>query len=387
MKTGKAGVFGAAAVLALAILSLGGCGGAGTKAAPAWVKEGGPVQFEAIPEADYPYLSDWLARKAKPADDYFIGLYKRHDVIIFGEGHNVREHKEFIINLIPRLYREAGVRCIGWEFSNPTANAELEKLVTAPEYNADALLNFARSQVAHEWNSKEHWDLIEAVRKLNASLPPDGEKMRFVGIDMPIDWPDVYIKIKTLAKDSPEMKALNEIEQKRDVEMAENAEREILAKRIKGLLFVGRGHDETHFGRPPDKPARRPIMGKVLYDKYGDRVFQVSPDWGGFPAVTKAINSARPLPIGFDLSASPFASILTQEMGPVPVKMENLARGYVYFGPAERLHRNTAIVGFVSEEMFAKYKNYYEIDLGRPFSSAREVDEYLQENRWPQPGR
>ena len=71
----------------------------------------------------------------------------------------------------------------------------------------------------------------------------------------------------------------------------------------------------------------------------------------------------------------------------MPVKMENLARGYVYFGPAERLHRNTAIVGFVSEEMFAKYKNYYEIDLGRPFSSAREVDEFLQENRWPQPGR
>lgn len=46
MKTGKAGVFGAAVVLALAMLSLDGCGGAGTKAAPAWVKEGRPVQFD-----------------------------------------------------------------------------------------------------------------------------------------------------------------------------------------------------------------------------------------------------------------------------------------------------------------------------------------------------
>ena len=31
----------------------------------------------------------------------------------------VREHKEFLLKLIPRLYHEAGVRCIGWEFLPP----------------------------------------------------------------------------------------------------------------------------------------------------------------------------------------------------------------------------------------------------------------------------
>jgi hypothetical protein len=64
-----------------------------------------------------------------------------------------------------------------------------------------------------------------------------------------------------------------------------------------------------------------------------------------------------------------------------------MARGYVYFGPAERLHANTPIVGFVTDEMFTKYKNYYEIDIGRKFASAKEVDEWMQQNRWPQPGR
>ncbi len=43
--------------------------------------------------------------------------------------------------------------------------------------------------------------------------------------------------------------------------------------------------------------------------------------------------------------------------------------------------------GFVTEEMFAKQKNDHEIDLERPFSSAQEVDKFLEENRWPQPGR
>ncbi len=374
-------------VLLLIALLLGAGCKAAEKAAPAWVKEGRPISFEDIPQENFAYLGGWLARNAQPAGDYVIGLYKRHDLLIFGEGHNVREHKEFIIDLVPRLYREAGVRCIGWEFSNPTANEELERLTTAPEYDAQALLDFARSQIAHEWNSREHWDLVEAVRKFNAGLPAGSPKMRFVGIDKVIDWVDTYIKIKTVERDSPEGKALYEIQMKRDLEMAENVEREILAKGIKGLAFVGRGHDESHFGTPPDKPYNRPIMGKVLYEKHGDRVLQVALDWGGFPAVTKAIDPGRTLPVGFDMFSSPFASILVRGMGPDPVKMEKLARGYVYFGPAERLRRNTAIVGFVTAEMFAKYGRYCEIDLGRPFSSAREVDEYLQENRWPPPGR
>lgn len=102
------------------------------------------------------------------------------------------------------------------------------------------------------------------------------------------------------------MQALyTDVELKRDVEMAENAERETLAKGLKGLLFVGRGHDETHFGLPPEKPYRRPIMAQVLHAKYGDRVFQVSADWGKFVPMNKAMESQYREPIGFDMYASP----------------------------------------------------------------------------------
>ena len=223
--------------------------GGNTQTTPAWLKESQPIKPEDIPDGDYAYLRDWIDRNAKRSGDYFISLFKRHDVVIFGEAHNVREHKLFIINLIPRLYREAGVRCIGWEFSNPENNAELERLTTSPKADPEALLNYARGFGSHVWDSKEHWDLIEEVRKLNASLPAGSPRMRFVGIDKPIDWVDVYTKLKTKPKDSPEMQALyTDVELKRDVEMAENAERETLAKGLKGLLFVGRGHDETHFG-------------------------------------------------------------------------------------------------------------------------------------------
>jgi hypothetical protein len=35
--------------------------------------------------------------------------------------------------------------------------------------------------------------------------------------------------------------------------------------------------------------------------------------------------------------------------------------------------------------MFERYQTYYEIDFERSFSSAAEVDEFLQSHRWPTP--
>jgi len=351
-------------------------------AAPAWVRDAQRMKPENVPAGDYPYLAQWIANNAKPPEDYFLGLYKRHDVIIFGEGHNVREHKEFIIHLLPRLYHQAGVRCIGWEFTNPSTDAQLERLVTAPQSDPQALLDFARTQVAANWNSKEHWDLIEAVRKLNASLPEGKPRMRMVGIDITVDWTDLYIKIKTVKRDTPEGAELQKTYLARDVIMAENAARETLEKGVKALLFVGRGHDETHVGVPPDPPYNRPIMGGLLHNKYGERVFQVAPDGGEFTVLQRAMEAHNHKPAGFDLFRSPFATILSSEMGSVERPLANLARGYIYFGKCQQLHGNTPIKGFVTEEMYRQHRRYYEIDYGVKFDTAKEFDEYLQGRRW-----
>lgn len=347
--------------------------------APAWTRPGATITPEAIPEADYAYLTDWAAAHAQPADTYFLSLFKRHDVVMVGEAHNLREHKDVIIALLPRLYREAEVRCIGWEFTTPASNAELERLVTATSFDYAAQLDFARRQGSHAWYYKEHWDIIEAVRALNAYLPDGAPKMRLVGLDKDIDWIDVYTKQKTVARDSPEMKALIDLELVRDVEMAQNAERETLAKGVKALLFVGSGHAETHIGLPPDPPYRRPIMGQILFKKYGNRVHHVCLDSGLIAPLNRGLRN-RPYPVvGFDMPESPFANILFQEMGPVPTRISAFARGFIYFGPRESLHRNTFIEGFVTDEMFAKYRRYYEIDFGRTFGSAAEVNAYFRQ--------
>jgi hypothetical protein len=61
-----------------------------------------------------------------------------------------------------------------------------------------------------------------------------------------------------------------------------------------------------------------------------------------------------------------------------------LASGYVYIGPRTSFHRNTAIKGFVTETMFRKHRKYYDVCYGQ-FNSAAEVDEHLQQHRWPKP--
>ena len=113
----------------------------------------------------------WLRSNAGSAADYLISLYKTHQVVIFGEAHNVREHKTFLASLLERLCSEAEVRCLAWEFSCSEDNERLERLVTAEKFDDTALLAFARDQYL-EWNSADHWDLIRMVWRVNQARPP-----------------------------------------------------------------------------------------------------------------------------------------------------------------------------------------------------------------------
>jgi len=354
---------------------------------PEWVAAGKPIRQSDIPETDYAYLAKWLDENAKPAEDYFVDLFNRHQVVIFGESHNIKEHKDFIIELIPRLYREARVRCIGWEFSRHTDNAELERLVTSPEFDRKAALEFARDQNAHAWNSKEHWDIIEAVWRLNNGLEAGRDKMRLIGLDANIDMAKFFTVSKTMPPDSPESQEEAAKVRVRDRVMAEQVEKEIVEKGEKGLVFVGRCHDFTHYAFPSNVDLRSGIMGHLLHQKYGDRIFQVWPHVSALRVMEDVMELRGHKTIGFDLYSSPFAEALCPAdfTGAPDVPFSRIARGFVYLGPRDDLHRNTTIEGFVTDEMFKKYKRYYEVDFERTFKDAEDVDKFLQEHLWPDP--
>ncbi|MFC1604079.1 hypothetical protein ACFL5F_03535 [Planctomycetota bacterium] len=357
---------------------------------PDWLGSDEPIRGNQVSQKDYPYLARWVDRHAKPAQKYIIQLFETRQIVIFGEEHNVKEHKDFVIDLIPRLYHEAGVRCIGWEFSWYSQNKQLEELINAPTYDDNAVLQFARER-SPDWNSTEHWEIIKAVWKLNQSLKPGSEKMRLIGLPDYVDIPKSYVLLKTKSANSPEFQEMIKEHINHDKGMAQHVEEEILQKEQKGFLFFGMGHDWTQYQYPPEATfgISYKSMGNYLKEKYGDKIFQIRAQASSDPHVIAQVMKRRDhISIGFNMQASPFANILVPVYKGAPdVPWSKLAEGYLYLGPRVKFHRNTPIKGFVNEKMFHKYKQYYEVDYGRSFNNAEEVDEYLQQNRWPRANR
>jgi hypothetical protein len=332
----------------------------------------------------------WLDNHCQPAQEYVIRLFDKHQIVILGEEHNVKEHKDFVIDLIPKLYYEAGVRCIGWEFSWYSQNQQLEEIINAPTFDEQAVLQFARER-SPDWNSKEHWDIIKAVWTLNKSLSPNSERMRLIGLQDYVDIPRSYVLLGTKSTDSPEFQNMLKEHCDHDRKTAQHAAEEILQKGQKGFLFFGMCHDWTDYRYPPEatfgidyKP-----MGYCLKEKYGDKIFQIRAQASSDPSIIHRMMKSRSHAlVGFTMHESPFANILAPVgKGAPDVPWSKLAGGYVYFGPRSSLHKNTTIKGYVTEAMLRKYGQYYEVcfNNGRRFNSADEVDEYLQKHRWPKP--
>jgi hypothetical protein len=357
---------------------------------PDWLSSDKPVSSDQVAAKDYPYLTWWVDEHAESAQDFVVRLFDKHQIVIFGEEHNVKEHKDFVINLIPRLYHEAGIKCIGWEFSWYSQNKQLEELINAPTYDENAVLQLARER-SPDWNSKEHWEIIKAVWKLNKNLKSDSEKMRLIGLSDYVDIPRSYVLLKTKSANSPEFQEILKQHINHDISIARHVEEEILRKEQKGFLFFGMGHDWTQYQYPPEATfgiGYKP-MGKYLKEKHGDKIFQIRTQASSDPSIINRIMKFRNhASVGFNMHDSPFASILVPVgKGAPDVPLSKLAEGYLYLGPRASLHSNTTIKGYVTERMFHKYKEYYNVCFsnGRNFRNAEEVDEYLQQHRWPSP--
>ena len=355
------------------------------EAVPDLFRSGKVFSMSDISDTDRQYLGRWMEEHSQPADDYLIGLFKTHRIVIFGERHNVKQHKEFIIKLIPRLYHEAGVCRIGWEFCRYADNPKLDKLLTAQRYDREAVLDLARSQSFPDWNSKEHWDILEAVWRLNKSLKPGQERMRLIGLAPDINAVKLDIVWQTKPHDSPEGIEVLKEWLKVDPAMAEYAEKDIIAPGKKALLFVGNGHDYTHCQRLRYVGFENTTMGYILHNKYGANVFQVMPHWR-FSIFEDLMRERGDRAVGFNVYQSPFARMVTPPGCDASGKpLWKAAEGYVYLGSADNLHANTTIKNFITDDMFRKYREYYEVSEEREFKDAQELDEFLQKNRWPEP--
>lgn len=377
------------------------------------------IEVSSMTEDDRAEFARWLDSNGKDPLEYAVETAARHRVTIFGDNHKKKEELLFFSRILPALYHRAGVTCVAVEFCTRENNGEIERLVTAPEYDRVLALEIARKMDWPVWGYKEYWDVFETVWKLNKGLEAGQQKLRLVGIDT--QWDGASFSLMGAGDDglrSPLweklriFRALNDVLRlaRRDELMAGNIEREIIGKGERGIVWAGRNHSFINYRQPKVYQGKVSgewgRMGFILHRKYGDDIYQIvlhsgdsSPagyykDYHGpEPAMNAFLESVMEKrgnsPVGFDVDGSPFAAL--RDSGSdyyhfqPGVSFGDVASGYIFLKPYEEMKPSEWLEGYISKKMFLEYKPFYEaLVLSRlnkkvRFDNAEEADKYFSE--------
>lgn len=274
-----------------------------------------------VTPAEKAELSGYLKPHGMSPEDYVISKLRAYDVVFIGEYHRIKHDVELIHRLIPRLY-QAGIYNLGIEFGCFEFQDQVDRLITAPEYDAD----LAR-QLMFQWDSSwgyiEYMDIYRKAWELNRSLPQGKPKFRVVGLNYKPDWAAMQEKM------TPEL--WKKVWHKGDPDecMANVVLKEFVDKNLKALIYSGSHHAFTRYHQPVVDFEKKTVirmnskrMGNLVLEKIPDKVFNIflhSP-WStkasfeqhNYPVagvIDRVMGDFEAKRIGFDVSGSPFGEI------------------------------------------------------------------------------
>ena len=125
-------------------------------------------------------------------EDYLAELSALHQVVMLGDQRYVAQHLEFVAEMVPRLWA-AGVRNLGWEFTNTRMQGELDRLVTADGWDVEAAHDLFVDVLGVGLAYEEYVDVLRAAWDHNRSLGSDVPTFRVVALGLPsyVDDPDL----------------------------------------------------------------------------------------------------------------------------------------------------------------------------------------------------
>lgn len=340
---------------------------------------------------EYLYVN-WLNENGRSPLDYTLKKISQHQVLIFGETHDLSNYLIYFNKIIPDLYK-AGVRVIALEVCLSKDDDIIEKLVNGKEYDKDLALEIARHDPWLAWGAKDYWDILESVWKLNKSLKPNEEKMKVLGLESNEEMSSVVLVLTgDDGKPSPFyekfriFRILKIIPNfiNRDELMAKQIEEQIIKKNKKGIVLVGAAHSYLNYKQNQFEKGR---MGYILHKKFKDKVFQVyfhfnecSEQIAKF--IENTIKESNFKEVGFDVTFSPFgllrdSSSVDFKNRPM-VEFADIASGYLYLCPIDSLKHCKFIPIFVTQETFIKEKPFFEAVVGKKLESANDVNKYYE---------
>lgn len=335
-------------------------------------------------------FTDWLIVNGMAPVEYVVKKFSKYQIVILGEMHDMSDNFIFLNRIIPELYT-AGVRVIAMEVCLSEDDELLEKLVNGEKYDKDLALEIARHQPSLIWGSKDYWDVLESVWKLNKNLNHNKEKMKVIGLDRKGDTPS-FVMVWSTDEAKPSsffekfriLRTLKDIPTvlNRDELMAKEIEERIINKNKKGIVLVGAAHSYPNFKQDQFGKGR---MGYILNKKFGDRLFQILLHGVNYSEkISKflegAVQKSNFTQVGFDVVTSPLEKLRDSSDNyfndRALVNLGDFALGYLYLCPVDSLKHCKFIPNFVTQETFIKEKPFFEAVVGKPLKNAMELNKH-----------
>lgn len=315
-------------------------------------------------DQDAAYVSA-LTRDARSAEDYVVDRFDDADLVLLGEDHAIVQTLAFVERLVPRLYR-AGVRNLVMEFGAAEDQRALDRLLTAPAYDAAAL----RQLMFHynsAWSWVEYRGLYEAVWRLNRSLPAGQPPLRVVNMSYVYRWSEFS------APRTPEV--LRRVFWRGTIDRfrADAIDREVLARGGKALVLTGTPHAFARYAMPrmddnadgfcgfdanwlgnrllrrhPGRVASL-LVHQPFPNRPGAQPAYVQPAQG---AIERIMAKLGDTPRGFDLRGGIMGTLPDRSFYATchaDFRLADFFDGYVFLAPIRELRPATVDVGFVDE--------------------------------------
>lgn len=283
-------------------------------------------------------------------EQFLIDQFNEKDVIFIGEFHRIKEHAEFICNIIPKLH-ENGINILFSEFANFNDTKLIDSLITAKTFN-DSLARRIQFNNSWYWGYKEYIDIYYSAWKTNQNLLPNEKPFRIIGIEIDhnslvegIDAEQVWAHIIDSCS---------------------------FEKGIKALVYCGINHSFTNYNQPylvndTLKGFVTTRVGNLLYKKYPYKTITIlmHGPWYGYSYTTSVLpcngmidSLVNSLPegkreIGFATSDIFFDSynlnFSLYSLGYKNATIKDLCQGYIIIKPICELNPVSIIPNFIND--------------------------------------
>jgi len=334
----------------------------------------------------------FIRNNGQSPSEYLISRFNKHDLVLLGEDHAIKENLEFVKQLIPQLYN-AGITNLCMEFGSYEIQEMMDSLLIAPDYNEQ----LARDMMFYYnvgWAYNEYTDIYKEVWKLNRSLAPEQKKFRIINLSYQYNWSE-FASPRT-----PENMSKVFYLGTPDDFRTRIIEKEVIGKAEKALVYMGLVHVFTAYERPILKMNNDDFCdfdagytGNRLYRKYPGKVFNImlhhpleaknkpdsywrSPANGAIELIMEK-NGNRP--VGFGLVNTPMGELKDDSyfsMCHPDFRMKDFFDGYIFIKPFKYLS------GCTVDPLFFANRSWKEIKRQMPdpdWHTAGNLEEYLKQ--------